>query len=157
MITSHCGGTSRRRRIVPPGPLPVQYPISSCPFFSAADGTAATAGGGAGSFDTPDAGEGVAGQGVAGFCSSRGFGKLYGSPPLAYQLISATLATCQALLRAYTTDAGPAGRLLRSFVSSGSWSVYRVAGLSPPQPRSSAFSTVGHFHRGITFSPSGSG
>src|SRR6478735_5881477 len=127
MITSHCGETSRRRRIVSPGPLPVQYPMSSCPFFAAADGTAATAGGGADSFDALDAGNGGAGQGAAGFSSSRAFGKLYGTTPLVYQLISATSATCQAAPRACTTEAGPVGRLLRSFVSSGSSSVYRVA------------------------------
>src|ERR1700730_16261900 len=124
MITSHCGETSRSRRIVPPGPFPVQYPINSCPFFAPADGTAATAGGGAGSFDNPEAGNGGAGQGGGGACRSRASGKLYGFPPLVYQPISATSATCQAALRARTTNAGPAGRSLRSFVSRGSWSVY---------------------------------
>src|SRR5580692_8477980 len=131
MITSHCGETSRSRSSVPPCPVPVQYPISSCPFFDPSDGTGAALGAGVGSFIIsisicPDAG-----QGTAVARSNRESGKLYGPVPPVYQLISATLATCHALPRTCITQLGPVGRSLRSFVSSGLWSVYRVAGLLP--------------------------
>src|ERR1019366_10162762 len=132
MITSHCGDTSRSRSIVPPGPLPVQYPISLCPFLVPVDGAAATADGGAGCGTSPGAGGWDAGHGVAAARKSDASGKLYGPSMPVYHRRTATLATCHAKPRACTTDAGPVGRSLRIFVLNGSANVYRVAGLSPP-------------------------
>src|SRR6185503_2661769 len=103
MMTSHCGDTSRSRRIVPLGPLPVQYPISSCPLLTPVDGAAATSGGGA----NRGAAAGVAvvavrrnaGQGVAAACKIFASGKLYGPvAAVVYQPMRATSARCQAAL-----------------------------------------------------------
>src|ERR1700744_6364992 len=144
MITSHCGETSRSRSSVPSGPIPVQYPISSCPFFDPSDGTGAADDAGAASLIIsipicPDAG-----QGTAAARSIRVSGKLYGPIPPVYQPIRATLARCHVLPPACITQLGPDGRSLRSLVSSGLWSVYRVAGLFPPHPWWCAPSIDGH-------------